>query len=251
MTVKLIFFSHDKHSKNHHHKWGNRAKLERSRYCKTKRMTSVLLFMSTWGQGPLRPAWVLFTPTPSFPQESRVSLPFFLESDCEIRTIWDFQWQFGRDSELAHSFRTHCDGLPVHRAWQAKNSISSPLLAARAPRHALGPDKQISSFESCLWRSQMRTEAGLSHAFRVDCSQRSAILAPEAVLNVFLILHLSVCDPVLWRGLRSHSWKLSRQFVSLPYGLVLGHVTPFLCKLHSIINIFLLKLWIRWIFFSH
>lgn len=38
----------------------------------------------------------------------------------------------------------------------------------------------------------MRAEAGLSHAFRVDCSQGNVILDPEVVLNVFLILQLSV-----------------------------------------------------------
>ena len=38
----------------------------------------------------------------------------------------------------------------------------------------------------------MRTEAGLSHAFRVDCSRGNVILDPEVVLNVFLILQLSV-----------------------------------------------------------
>ena len=214
MTVKFIFFSHDKHSKNHHHNFRNRTNLERSRHCKTKRMTSVLLFVSTWGQGPLRPAWVLFTPTPPFPQDSRVSLPCFVESDCKIRTIWAFQWQFGRDYELAHSFSTHCDRLLVHRAWQAKNSISSTLLAARAPRHALGPDKQILSFGSCMWRSQMRAEAGLSHAFRVDCSRGNVILDPEVVLNVFLILQLSVD--------RSSS-TLMTQFCNVALGVIPGN----------------------------
>lgn len=38
----------------------------------------------------------------------------------------------------------------------------------------------------------MRTEAGLSHAFRVDCSRGNVILDPEVVLNAFLILPLSV-----------------------------------------------------------
>ena len=155
-----------------------------------------------------------FSPPHHLSLKTAVSLPCFVESDCKIRTIWAFQWQFGRDYELAHSFSTHCDRLLVHRACQAKNSISSTLLAARAPRHALGPDKQILSFGSCMWRSQMRAEAGLSHAFRVDCSRGNVILDPEVVLNVFLILQLSVD--------RSSS-TLMTQFCNVALGVIPGN----------------------------
>lgn len=61
----------------------------------------------------------------------------------------------------------------------------------------------------------MRTEAGLSHAFRVDCSRGSIILDPEAVLNVFLILQLSVC-------VRSSS-TLMTQFCNMALGVIPGN----------------------------
>lgn len=60
----------------------------------------------------------------------------------------------------------------------------------------------------------MRTEAGLSHAFRVDCSRGSVILDPEVVLNAFLILQLSV---------DGSSSTLMTQFCNVALGVIPGN----------------------------